>query len=57
MVANAMEDYDARAAAIDRALAKVASMPKTTRDQRIAYSAAYQKALGEEMDKLYGRRA
>ena len=57
MVTNAMEDYDARAGAIERALAKVTSMPKTTRDQRIAYSAAYQKALGEEMDKLYGRKA
>jgi len=57
MVANALEDYDARVAAIERALAKVANMPRTTRDQRIAYSAAYQKALGEEMDKLYGRKA
>lgn len=57
MVANALEDYDARIAAIERALAKVANMPRTTRDQRIAYSAAYQKALGEEMDKLYGRKA
>jgi len=57
MAANALEDYDARIAAIERALAKVANMPRTTRDQRIAYSAAYQKALGEEMDKLYGRKA
>ena len=35
MVANAMEDYDARVAAIDRALAKVANMPRTTRNTRM----------------------
>jgi hypothetical protein len=57
MVAHAMEDYDARAAAIERAKAKVAGMPRTTRAQRIAYGAAYAQAVGEEMDRLYGRKS
>ena len=56
MVDHAMEDYDARAGAIERAKQKVSGMPRTTRAQRIAYGAAYAQALGEEMDKLYGRK-
>jgi len=57
MVANTMEGYDERASAIERAKAAVANMPTTTRDQRIAKSAAYQKAVGIEFDKIYGRKA
>lgn len=57
MVKNAMESYDSRAQAIEAAKAKVKGMPRTTRDQRIAYSAAYLKAVGEEMDKVFGRKA
>ena len=57
MVANAMSSYDARAAAIGRAQAIVETMPTTTRTQRIAKSAAYQKAVGEEFDKVFGRKA
>jgi hypothetical protein len=57
MVNNAMSNYDARAAAIKKAQDAVAAMPTTTRDQRIAKSAAYQKAVGIEMDKVFGRKA
>ena len=56
MVENAMEDYDERMAATDRALAEVSNMPRTTRAQRIAYGAAYQAAAGKQMDKLYNRK-
>lgn len=56
MVDNALSDYDQRAAAIERAKKAVSSMPTTTREQRIAKSAAYQKAVGAEFDKLYGRK-
>lgn len=55
MVENAMEDYDARAAAIQRALDKVKGMPRITTAQKIAYGAAYQQAVHEEFNKLYGR--
>lgn len=57
MVTNSMKDYEARARAIEAAQKAVANMPTTTRDQRIAKSAAYQKAVGQEMDKVYGRKA
>lgn len=57
MVQNAMSDYEGRARAIENAQKATANMPTTTRDQRIAKSAAYQKAVGQEMDKLYGRKA
>jgi len=57
MVTNAMRDYDQRAQAIAAAQRAVANLPTTTRDQRIAKSAAYQKAVGAEMDKIYGRKA
>lgn len=57
MVTNAMQDYDGRARAIETAQKAVANMPTTTRDQRIAKSAAYQKAVSGEFDKLYGRKA
>ena len=56
MVKNAMEDYDSRAGAIERAKAKVATMPTTTRQQRIAKGTAYLQAVSEEMDKVYGRK-
>jgi hypothetical protein len=55
MVANSMEDYEARGAAIERAKKTVANMPTTTRAQRIAKGTAYQNAVGSEFDKLYGR--
>lgn len=55
MVANAMEDYDARAQAMQRALEKVKGMPRITTAQRIAYSSALQLAQHEEFNKLYGR--
>lgn len=57
MVNNAMNDYDARAQAIERAQATVKNMPSTTRTERIQKSAAYQEAVGREFDKLYGRTA
>ena len=57
MVERTMEGYDERASAIERAKSRVDTMATTTRDQRIAKSAAYQKAVGEEFDKLYGRKA
>jgi len=56
MVNNSMASYDERARAIEIAQGKVAAMPTTTRDQRIAKSAAYQKAVGEEFDKIFGRK-
>lgn len=56
MVKNAMDSYDQRAAAIAAAKAKTDSMPVATRDQRIAKSQAYLKAVGEEMDKVFGRK-
>lgn len=56
MVKNAMETYDIRAQAIENAKGKVKDMPTTTRDQRIAKSNAYLKAVSEEMDKAFGRK-
>jgi len=56
MVARALEDYEARKKCIEEAKAKIANMPATTRDQRIARSAAYQKAVAECFDRLYGRK-
>jgi hypothetical protein len=56
MVTNSMIDYDARAKAIENAQNSVKNLPTVTRDQRIAKSAAYQKAVGAEMDKVYGRK-
>ena len=57
MVENSMEDYDSRAQCIERAQAIVKDMPTTTRDERIAKSAEYQRVVGKEYDKLYGRTA
>jgi len=57
MVANAMTSYDARAAAIAKAQAAVADMPTTTRGQRIAKSAKYQELVGQEFDRVFGRKA
>lgn len=57
MVNNAMKDYEARAKVIEAAQNAVSKMPTSTRDQRIAKSAAYQKAVGAGMDALYGRKA
>lgn len=57
MVNNAMTDYDKRKVAIENAQKVIADMPSTTRDQRIARSTAYQKAVAVEMDKVYGRKA
>lgn len=56
MVTNAMDSYDARASAIAAAQAKVAGMATATRDQKIAKSSAYLKAVGEEFDKVFGRK-
>ncbi len=56
MVKNAMDSYDQRATAIEAAKKRVAEMSTATRDQRIAKAAAYAKAVGEEMDKVFGRR-
>lgn len=56
MVSHAMDSYDARKGAIERAQASVKDMPTTTRDQRIAKSGAYQKAVGAEFDKVFGRK-
>ena len=56
MVKNAMDTYDSRAGAIKAAQDRVANMPTATREQRIAKSTAYQKAVGEEFDKVFGRR-
>lgn len=56
LVKNAMETYPARAAAIAAAQAKIKAMPSATRDQRIARSTAYQKFVGEEFDKAFGRK-
>ena len=56
MVDNAMESYDARASAIERAQARVADLPTTTRAQRIAKSGKYQEYVGEEFDKVFGRK-
>lgn len=56
MVKNAMDSYDARAGAIAAAKARTDGMPVATRDQRIAKSMAYLKAVGEEMDKVFGRK-
>lgn len=57
MVKNALSDYDARKQVIETALNMIKDMPSTTRAQRIARSTAYQKAVGEGFDKLYGRKA
>lgn len=56
MVKNSMESYDARAGAIERAQQATADMPTTTRAQRIAKSAKYQEKVGEEFDKIFGRK-
>lgn len=56
MVTNAMISYDARASAIERAKAATDDMPTTTRAQRIAKSAKYQTVVGEEFDKVFGRK-
>ncbi|MDD3137101.1 MAG: hypothetical protein PHF64_11430 [Methanoregula sp.] len=56
MVKNAMDSYPKRAAAIEAAKQQVANMPTATRDQRIAKSQAYLKAVGQEMDKAFGRK-
>lgn len=56
MVKNAMDSYDARAAAIERAQNMVKDMPTTTRAQRIAKSAKYQESVGVEFDKIFGRK-
>lgn len=57
MVDNAMASYDARAAAIERAQNAVKDLPTTTRAQRIAKSAKYQTVVGEEFDKVFGRKS
>ena len=57
MVANAMEDYDSRAACIERAQAATKNMPTTTRAERMQKGFAYQEAVAKEFDKLYGRTA
>ena len=56
MVSNAMMSYEKRMGAIDRAKARVANMPRVTTSDRIAYSAAYQKAVSEEFAKEFGRK-
>jgi len=56
LVKHAMETYDARKGAIEAAKAKIKSMPSSTREQRIARSTAYQRFVGEEFDKVFGRK-
>jgi len=56
MVANSLDDYDKRKACIEEAKGKTDDMPKTTRAQSIQKSAAYQTAVGECFDKIYGRK-
>ena len=56
MVKNALEDYDARAAVIQKVKNAIKDMPTATRAQRIAKSAKYQELVGAEFDKLYGRK-
>ena len=56
MVDNAMKTYETRMAAIERAKAKVANMPRGTTAERIAYAAAYQKAASEEFASAFGRK-
>jgi len=55
MVNHAMETYDARAKCIEDVKVALKKEPRTTRDQRIAYGAKVQKAVGECIDKIYGR--
>lgn len=57
LVNHALESYDVRKSCIEAAQAAVANMPTATRDQRIAKSMAYQKAVGVEFDKAFGRKA
>lgn len=57
MVERSMASYEDRARAIEAAKAKVKDMPTTTLDQRIAKSAAYQKAVSQEFDKVFGRKS
>ena len=57
MTANALADYDKRAAVIQAAKDKIKDMPKTTRTQRIARSQAYLNAVSAGMDTLYNRKA
>lgn len=56
MVENSMADYDERMASIEAAIKEVEDMPTTTRDQRIAKSQAYLKAVGKKFDLQYGRK-
>ncbi|MBA7472238.1 hypothetical protein ES707_07560 [subsurface metagenome] len=56
LVRNAMESYAVRKTAIEAAQLKIKNMPRATRDQRIARSTAYQKFVGEEFDKAFGRK-
>ena len=57
MVERSMNSYEARGRAIEAAKAKVASMPTTTIDQRIAKAAAYAKAVSGEFNTVFGRKA
>ena len=57
MVERSMSSYEARGRAIEAAKAKVANMPTTTLDQRIAKAAAYQKAVSAEFNAVFGRKA
>jgi len=57
MVVHSMETYDARGKCIDDAKESLKKEPRTTRAQRIAYGAKVQAAVGECIDKIYGRTA
>lgn len=56
MVQYALEDYEARKKCIEEAKKAIENMPATTREQRIARSAEYQRRVAECFDKLYGRK-
>jgi len=56
MAEHAMEDYDARAAAIKRAQDAIRHMPKATYEQRKARMNKYNEVIHQEMNKLYGRK-
>lgn len=56
MTENAMDDYDLRKAAIEKAQDAIKDMPKATRAQRRARLNKYQDVISEEMDKIYGRK-
>ena len=57
MVKHSMETYPARAKCIEDVKASLKKEARTTRAQKIAYGAKFQAAVGECIDKIYGRTA